>query len=331
MQEISPSQKTTSAYWEPAYIVMGALALIFVAFIPFSQWAFDVQYDYTLRNVALGGALLGLVSGALGAFAVLRRQSLTGDVLSHAALPGVALGFLVAGRELAALLVGAGVTAWLSVMFVNTVVRTTRLKQDAAMGMVLAAFFAFGMALLGYIQSRADASQAGLKTFIFGQAAAIRSGDVQLMAGVVLAVFLILAVFWKEFQLITFDPEFSLANGYPLRLLDTLLSTLIVVAIVLGLQMAGVILMVGILIAPAVAARQWTSRLWPMVALAGVTGAFSGAGGAILSATGQDLPTGPLIIVVAMGLVFISLAFAPGRGLIWDVWKRRQDRQRFAQ
>ena len=216
------------------WLLITATALIAALFIPFSQLVLHVHYDYTLRTVALGGALLGIVSGVLGCFAVLRRQSLLGDALSHAALPGVAIAFLLAGRDLGLLLIGAGVTSWLGVWFIRLVTGTTRIKQDAAMGIVLAAWFAAGIALLVYIQARPDASQAGLDTFIFGQAAAIIERDVRLIAAVGAVSFIVLALFWKEFKLITFDPEFAGANGFRVNLLSMTLSTLIVVAIVLG-------------------------------------------------------------------------------------------------
>jgi len=305
-------------------VLLGVLLLVFLAALPF------LQFDYTLQVVALGGALLGVVSGALGCFAVLRRQSLIGDALAHAALPGVALAFLLMGRQITWLLLGAGVAGWLGVLFIRWISRTTRIKEDAAMGIVLSAFFALGIALLVYIQSRPDASQAGLDRFIFGQAAAMSARDLWMIAGVGALVFGALALFWKELKLLTFDAEFAGANGFPVRALDVLLSTLIVVAIVLGLQLAGVILMVGLLIAPAIAARQWTLHLEPMTLLAAGFGAFAGAGGAVLSSTGANLPTGPLIIVVASALVFVSILFAPERGLLWVWWHGRQVREQFA-
>ena len=312
------------------WLLIGTTALIAALFVPFSQIFLQVEYDYTLRTVALGGALLGIVSGVLGCFAVLRRQSLLGDALSHAALPGVALAFLFTGRDLGLLLVGAGVTSWLGVFFIRLVTNTTRIKQDAAMGIVLAAWFAAGIALLVYIQARPDASQAGLDTFIFGQAAAIVERDVRLIAIVGAISFVVLALFWKEFKLITFDAEFAGANGFRVNIISMMLSTLIVVAIVLGLQLAGVILMVGMLIASGIAARQWTNQLGQMVILSAVFGAFSGSAGAIISAVDADIPTGPLIVAVAFLLVALSLGFAPGRGLVWTLLRRRADRSRFA-
>lgn len=310
--------------------LIGAMILLFVLFIPFTQVVFDVNYDYTLRTVALGGAILGIVSGVLGCFAILRKESLMGDALSHASLPGVAIAFLLFGRDLGVLLIGAGIAGWLGAYMIKLITSTTRIKQDTAMGIVLAGWFAFGIALLAYIQARSDASQAGLDSFIFGQAAAIVEKDVQLISIVGGLAFVVLALFWKEFKLITFDPEFAQANGFPANRLNLMLSTLIVVAIVLGLQLAGVILMVGMLIAPGVAARQWTNKLDQMVVLSAVFGAFAGATGAIISAIDVNVPTGPMIIVVASMVVFLSIGFAPGRGLVWQAIQGRRDRRRFA-
>jgi len=319
-----------SAQDRRVWLLIGGMTLIAALFIPFSQIALQVEYDYTLRTVALGGAILGVVSGVLGCFAVLRQESLMGDALSHAALPGVGIAFLIAGRELGALLIGAGIASWLGVRFIQSLLNTTRIKQDTAMGIVLAAWFAAGIALLTYIQALPDASQAGLETFIFGQAAAMIERDVWLIGIVGLIAFIIVGIFWKEFKLVTFDPEFAGANGFPIGFINALLSTLIVVAIVLGLQLAGVILMVGMLIAPGIAARQWTQKLDQMVILSAVFGAFAGGTGAILSAVDADIPTGPMIIVVAFSVVALSIGFAPGRGLVWTLLRQRADRRRFA-
>jgi manganese/zinc/iron transport system permease protein len=312
------------------WTVIGVIALLGLLFIPFSQTILNVNYTYTVRTVAIGGAVLGIVSGVLGCFAVLRQESLMGDALAHAALPGVGIAFLVAGRELGGLLLGAGIASWIGVQFIRSVLHTTRIKQDTAMGIVLASWFAAGIALITYIQGRQDASQAGLDTFIFGQAAAMVESDVQLISLIGGMAFIVLLLFWKEFKLVTFDPEFAGANGFRVGLINVILSTLIVVAIVLGLQLAGVILMVGMLIAPGIAARQWTQKLDQMVILSAVFGAFAGATGAVLSAVDADVPTGPMIIVAAFAIVMISIGFAPGRGLIWTLLRRRGDRRRFA-
>jgi manganese/zinc/iron transport system permease protein len=312
--------------------VWGLIAVLGAALLGLmlaGQALLDIRFDYTLQIVALGGALLGALSGLLGTFAVLRQQAMMGDALSHAALPGVAVAFLLAGRDLGALLTGAAISGWLGVLFVRAVTRSTRLKQDAVMGIVLTVWFAFGIALLTYIQGRADASQAGLDHFIFGQAAGIRAADVQLIAAAGAVMLLIVAVLWKEIKLVTFDIAFAHSVGLRTRLIDLILSTLIVVVIVLGLRLVGVILMVSLLIAPAVAARQWTQRLSQMVVLSGIFGAFAGAVGAIISAVDVDIPTGPMIIVVASILAFASILFAPERGVLWTLLKSRRDRRQY--
>ena len=266
---------TTARVWRQVSAILAVLALGFAAFLWVLQSSFSLRLDYTLRTVAIGGALLGLLCGVLGCFAVLRQQSLLGDALAHAALPGVALGFLLSGRELSALLVGATVSGWLGMQFIQTLVGTTRLKQDVALGIVLSAWFAAGIILLAYAQNRPDASQAGLDTFIFGQAAAIVEEDLRLMAALALILLATLALFWNPLKAITFDAAFAATVGLRVRVLRVILTTLIVITIVMGLQLAGAILMVGLLIAPGVAARQWSRTLAQMVLLAGGFGAFA--------------------------------------------------------
>jgi manganese/zinc/iron transport system permease protein len=320
----------TAQYEQRVWLGIGVWGAVLILLIPMTIIGLGIRYDYTLQVVMVGAGILGLVSGVLGTFAVLRKQSLLGDTLAHAALPGVAIAFLIAGRELVWLLVGAGIAGWLTTLFIQALLRTTRIKQDAAMGIALTVMFGLGVSLLGYIQGREDASRAGLKTFIFGQAAAMSQDDVVLIGLVTLGIVGLVLAFWKEFKLITFDMAFARTNGYPVQFLDILLSTLIVVGIVLGLQLAGVILMVGLLIAPAVAARQWTNRLGQMVILAAIIGAFAGISGTLISAAQTGLPTGPLIIIMASLQVVVSILFAPGRGLIWQRWQAHRDQRDFS-
>lgn len=313
----------------PAWVRLSGVAIVLLGGLALVAILRGVRFTYTLRVVSSGGALLGLVSGALGCFAVLRGESLLGDALSHAALPGVAIAFLLAGRQLWVLLLGAAIASLVGVAFIRLIVSRTRIKPDGAMGVVLAGWFAVGIALLVFIQSTPDASQAGLDSFIFGQAAAIVRSDVILLLILGTGALLLVILMWKEFKLITFDPEFAGANGYPVRLISGVLSLLVVLAIVLGLQLAGVILMAGLLVAPGVAARQWTDNLGEMVGLSAVFGAVAGASGAMISALDADIPTGPMIIVVAVGIVAVSLALAPERGLFWAARRRSRDRERF--
>ena len=119
----------------------------------------DLFFDYTLRTVALGASILGLVSGALGAFAVLRRQSLLGDAISHAALPGVVLAFLITRTKLPlVMMIGAGIAGWLATLWMIGIVKNTRIKEDGALGLVLSVFFGFGLMLLTFTQRLPDSA-----------------------------------------------------------------------------------------------------------------------------------------------------------------------------
>lgn len=290
----------------------------------------DLLFDHTLRTVALGAGTLGAVSGALGSFAVLRRQSLLGDAVSHAALPGIALAFLLSGsRAPLVLVIGAAAAGWLGTLAAMSVVRATRIKLDAALGGGMMVFFGLGLVLLTYIQKHVpDASQAGLDQFLFGQAATLLQRDLATMAVLGGLTVVLLLVLWKQFKLLAFDAEFAATLGLPVRRLDVLLTTLLVIAIVIGLQTVGVVLMSAMVVAPAAAARQWTNRLGVMVALAGGFGAAAGVCGALLSSSVEHLPTGPLIVLCATAVVVVSLLFAPNRGLTWSLLRQWRNQRR---
>ena len=289
----------------------------------------DLIGDYTLRTVALGSAALGLVSGALGAFAVLRRQSLLGDAVSHAALPGIVLAFVLTGAKTPLVLVlGAALAGWAAALLVMTIVRLTRIKLDTALGLTLSTFFGLGLMLLSIVQRSAGSGQAGLDRFLFGQAAALVGDDLRTMSVLGGLVLTGLVLLWKEFKLISFDPAFAGALGLPVRRLDVALTTLLVVAIVIGLQTVGVVLMSAMIVAPAAAARQWTDRLGRLVLLSGLFGALSGLVGAVVSSLVPRLPTGPTIVLTITALALVSLAVAPRRGLLSERLRRRRQRRR---
>lgn len=285
--------------------------------------------DHTVRTVALGTATLGAVSGVLGAFAVLRRQSLLGDALSHAALPGVALAYMLTGAKTPlVLMLGAGLTGFLAIGLFFVITRNTRIKEDASLGIVLSSFFGVGLLLLTFLQRNPDARQAGLNTFLFGQAAALLTRDVVTMAVFGGLALLVVALLWKEFKLLSFDKDFGSSLGLPTRGLDLLLTSLLVVAIVLGLQAVGVVLMSAMIVAPGTAARQWTDDLARMALLSAFFGALAGVSGALISSLGSGLSTGPVIVLCASAIVLFSLLLAPNRGLAWNAWRNWRNRNR---
>jgi len=280
--------------------------------------------DYTFQTVALGSGILGLISGVLGSFAVLRKQSLLGDGVSHAALPGVVMAFLLTGaKDTEILLLGALISGLLATWFIISIVKHTRIKFDSALALVMSVFFGLGLVLLTYVQKIPNSNQAGLKRFIFGQASTLLQRDVYFMTICGIVLLLLVILFWKEFKLFIFDAEYAKSLGFPTHRLNLLLSFMIVMGIIIGLQTVGVILMSAMLIAPAVAARQWTNKLWVMVVLSAVFGAISGIAGTAASSLSDKLPTGPAIVVFVSCIVIVSVLFAPGRGMLQKLIHRR--------
>ena len=273
--------------------------------------------DATVRMVLFGSLLIGATGGALGSFAVLRGRSLMGDALAHAALPGVALAFLWTGsKSLPVLITGATCTGIIGVLLIQFITSRTRIKADAAIGIVLTVFFGVGIVLLTHIQRSLVGNQAGLDKFLFGQAASMVEDDVRVMLVMSLFIFVVVLILYKEFKALIFDPNFLQSLGYSLQKVDLALMGLIVLTVMVGLQAVGVVLIAAMLITPAVAARFWTERLHVMVALAAVIGGVSGATGTFLSAQAPRVPTGPVMVLVATGLFIVSALFAPRRGVL---------------
>jgi manganese/zinc/iron transport system permease protein len=285
---------------------------------------FELLTDYTFLVVLGGASLVGLVSGALGSYAVLRKQSLMGDVVSHAALLGVVMAFFFSpllfgtyDKNLSLLLIGGAVAGFLAMAVTEQIVKSSVVKQDGAMGISLAVFFGGGLVGLKYIERLEITGKAGLEDFIFGQAASMRLSEFPVIGAFAVFSFLLVVLLWKEFKTFTFDPEFAQSQGFSKSTLKILMNVIIVLGIVIGLQTVGVILMVALLIAPGLAARQWTKRFSSMFWLSGFFGMLCSAAGVFLSLLGKDLPTGPMIVLSAFALVLISLLLAPERGLLF--------------
>lgn len=287
-----------------------------------------ILQSYTTQMVLLGTALLGLASGIAGTFAVLRKESLIGDGLSHAALPGVVIAFLLTGiKDIEVLIAGAALSSIAAAWLITITVENSKIKFDGALATILSAFFGLGMVLLTYVQSLNNAGQAGLSKFIFGQAATILARDVYITSAAALIIIVLTALFWKELKLISFDVEYAKTLQIPVTFTLILYRSLLIMTIIIGIQSVGAILISSLLIAPAVGARQWTNKLGTMCILAGFFGMVSAIGGTIWSTSVQKLPTGPAIIVILSVIVLLSLIFAPNRGILWQVSKNRQSKR----
>lgn len=289
----------------------------------------ELLRDPNAQWILMASLLLGLSSGVLGCFAYLRKQSLMGDALAHAALPGVCIAFMLTGsKNIFFFLIGAAVAGLIATFGIGYITRNSRIKQDSALGLVLSVFFGIGIVLLTQIQHGGSGNQSGLDKFLFGQAAGMIRSDVITMAIISGILVGVCALMFKEFKLLSFDPGFARGMGFPVAMLDQLLMFLIVVSVVVGIQAVGVVLMAAMLITPAVSARYWTERLGVMVALAGLFGALSGVMGTILSSLDNHLPTGPLIVLSATLWFVISVLFAPRRGVMAKMLQRLSVKRR---
>lgn len=285
--------------------------------------------DPALRAVLFGSILLGISCGLLGSFIVVRKMSLMGDALSHAVLPGVALGFLWnLTKDPIAIFVGATAAGLLGTLTVYAITHTTRLKEDTALGLVLASFFAVGICLVKMIERLPTGAKSGIDKFLFGQAAALNTQDLQLMAGVTLLAVVVITLLYKELLVCSFDPGFARASGLPTRVLHHGLMLLLAFAVVIALQAVGVVLVSAMLITPAAAAYLLTDRLHRMLLLAAGFGVLAGVLGAFLSFLGNNLPTGPFMVLAASAVFGGAFLFGPRHGTLARWWRQRSRGQR---
>ena len=301
------------------------------------------MFDSIVYKVMLGASLLGAAAGFIGTFAVLRRRALVGDMLAHAALPGIGAVFLLyQTRDLLSLSIGALVAGLLGVACVAAITKWTRTAPDAALGIVLSVFFGAGVLLMTVIQAIPEGDKAGLDSYLFGEIASLRSQDVMLIAitGGLLLVFVV--ALYKELLAHSFDTGFAAAQGWPTYALDLSIMAAIAVVTIIGLPICGVVLMAAMLITPAASARFWTNRLTPMLIIASIFGALSGALGCLLAAPGlfdavglgwlafghgAHLPPGPLIVLAGSAMLLFSMFAAPDQGL-FARWRSRQRMKR---
>lgn len=285
----------------------------------------SLLFDYTFIIVALGSMFLGLLSGMMGCFSMLQRKSLLGDCISHAALPGVVIAFMVTGtKHTEVLLLGAMISGVLATLCIVNITTYSILKFDSILAMVLASFFGLGLVLLTVIQKSGNANQAGIERFIYGQASGMLARDVCLIGVCLVIILCIVLLFYKEFKIVCFDVMFAGVLGINIKIISFILTVCIVITIVVGLQTVGVILMSAMLISPAVAARQWVHSLKAMIVLSMLFGGISGVFGTMCSSLIQGMPTGPMIVLVSSCIVCISLLFAPSRGIVYTWFYRNK-------
>ena len=274
--------------------------------------------DHTFRIVTLGCMLLGSISGMLGCFAVLRKESLLGDAVSHASLAGICIAFLLTNsKRIEVLLTGALITGIICIGIIQVVKKYTRIKLDSILAFILSVFFGLGLVILSYLNKLPGANKSGLNKFIFGQASTFVERDIDIILIVGSVILLIILLMWKEFKLVSFDIAKTL--GFPSKKIDILISILIVATVIVGIQAVGIVLISAMIISSAVAARQWTDRLSIMVILAGIFGGISGFLGTLISISEVSIPTGPVVVLIVSIFAIFSILFSNKRGIIFKI------------
>ncbi|HLS03476.1 MAG TPA: zinc ABC transporter substrate-binding protein [Actinomycetales bacterium] len=257
-----------------------------------------------LQRALITAVIVGILCGVVGAFTVLRGLALMGDAISHAVLPGVAVSFLLGISFFPGALAAGLITAG-AIGYVN---QKSRIKSDAAIGIVFTTMFALGVVLISLAPSSTD-----LTKILFGNLLAVRQLDMWITIGVGAVVLTLVTLFFKELQASSFDPTWSRAYGLSTTALHYLLMGLLTLVTVASLQTVGIILVVAMLVIPASTAYLLTEKLGPMILLSAALGAISGVIGMTFSFT-FNVPSGATIVLASA--VIFAAAFFISRRLI---------------
>ena len=359
-------RQTLAKRGEGALRALGLLAVFsLLAVVPESAWSAKIGdvveetslgqqairffsfRDPSVRYAVIGSVMLGISCGLLGCFIVVRKMALVGDTLSHAVLPGVALGFLFSGVSASGLFdwsfevanitknptlifCGAVVAGVAGTFLVNTLKQTTKIKEDSALGLTLASFFAVGICLLTMIQDLPTGNKSGIDKFMFGQAAAIGEDDIRLMTGVTMLIVAVVFLFYKELLVTSFDAGFARSIALPSQWIHHGLMLLVAFAVVIALQAVGVVLVSAMLITPAAAAYLLTDRMHRMLFYAVGFGVASGVLGAFVSFLRPNIPTGPCMVLGASAVFAVAFFAGPRHGVLTR-WLRHRSRSKRVQ
>ncbi|MCS5489423.1 metal ABC transporter permease [Algoriphagus limi] len=281
--------------------------------------------DASIAFVVLGITLLGIGSAFVGTFSFLDNKALLGDAISHAILPGICLGFMLAGEKNPFFIVGGAIASGgLATYLTSWLKDNTKLSEDSIIAVVLSVFFGIGIVFLTIIQKSGNPEMAGLNQFIFGNAIGIVERDLWIYGGLSIGIIGVLVFMLKEFQILVFNPDFGKALGLPMHHIRLVFNILIILAVVIGIQAIGVVLMAALLITPGAAARFWTDRLKTLLILAAVFAIISGIFGTYISYTLPQMPTGPWVVVILSFIALLSFLFAPKKGILFRFYHRKK-------
>ena len=270
--------------------------------------------QYSFIVVAIGTMLLAMATGIVGTISILKGQSLIGDAVGHASLPGIILAFMISGRKSSLILMlGAIVAGIVAFILIQIISEGSKIEADTAMAVILSAMFGMGMVLKSYIQGNQKiqgASQSGLASYIFGQAAYILREDVYIILAVSVISLALFILFYKEIKVYVFDMVYAYTIGINSRLTSLLVMIITMILIAAGLKAVGAILISSMLITPAV-----TGLHEKVLVIAAVTGALSAFLGTFISSAIKGFSTGPSIILIMSVIALFSVLFAP-RGIV---------------
>lgn len=275
--------------------------------------------QYSFIVVAIGTMLLAMATGIVGTISILKGQSLIGDAVGHASLPGIILAFMISGRKSSLILMlGAIVAGIVAFILIQIISEGSKIEADTAMAVILSAMFGMGMVLKSYIQGNQKiqgASQSGLASYIFGQAAYILREDVYIILAVSVISLALFILFYKEIKVYVFDMVYAYTIGINSRLTSLLIMIITMILIAAGLKAVGAILISSMLITPAVTGLQWSKSYEKVLVIAAVTGAISAFLGTFISSAVKGFSTGPSIILIMSVIALFSVLFAP-RGIV---------------
>jgi len=265
-----------------------------------------MQYGF-LQKALITSVMVGIISGVIGCFIILRGMALMGDAISHAVLPGVAISFMLGIN----FFIGAVITGILTAIGIGFINQNSRVKNDSAIGIMFTAAFAAGIILITFLKSSTD-----LYHILFGNVLAVRPSDMWMTLIVGIFVLLSVFIFYKELLVSSFDPIMAQAYGLPTKMIHYFLMVLLTLVTVASLQTVGIILVVAMLITPASTAYLLTDRLSVMIVISATCGSISAVIGLYLSFT-YNLASGATIVLVATAIFFAAFIFSPKQGLLW--------------
>lgn len=266
-----------------------------------------LQYSFMQRSLIVA-ILVGLICAVVGSYLMVQRLALLADAISHSVLPGLAIAFIVGAN----IFVGAFIAGVFSTAIIAWIQRRSPIKEDAAMGIVLSAFFALGITLITIVQKD---NKIDLNHFLFGNILGVTVAEVRETAIIATGIVLVVVLLYKELLFYSFDSLGAEAAGLPVNLLNLGLMVLIALTVVASMKSVGVVLVLSLIITPAATAYLLVPRLHQVMFVGALVGILSSISGMYLSYY-QNIPSGPAIVLVASGLFLLALLLSPSQGIL---------------